>query len=54
MKDTAKAFSMGKDKIGGQGPTSKKTSFPKGGVTGEMQKKYGRNMARAMNQKGGK
>jgi hypothetical protein len=25
----------------------------KGGVTGEAMKKYGRNMARAMNQRGG-
>ena len=30
----------------------KPTKFAKGGVTGESMQKYGRNMARAMNQRG--
>ena len=34
---------------GGKGT---KLSLKKGGVTGEAMKKYGRNMARAMNQRG--
>lgn len=32
-------------------PGKPKTKLAKGGVTGESMRKYGRNMARAMNQK---
>ena len=35
---------------GGKGTTLR---LKKGGVTGEAMRKYGRNMARAMNQRGG-
>lgn len=35
-------------------PDKSAKKMAKGGVTNEMQLKYGRNMARAMNQKGSK
>jgi hypothetical protein len=47
-----KAFTM-HDKQLHEGKKTNLTKLKKGGVTGEEMRKYGRNLARAMNQKSG-